>query len=164
MALTDLAIPSSTIAVDDDQNFTVFGLTFRDVEYIVEHEMGDLNAVIELFGQQMPSGDVDPDTFAEASNELLARLYTQYPALTARIIACASGDRSEAVVAHVERLPLPVQVDALLEVFRLTFSAPGGVKKFVAGVSAAAKALATSLPKFQKEISANKSNSIGTMN
>ena len=162
MALTDLTIPSSDIALDDAQSFKVFGLTFRDVEYLVTHEMADLDNVVKLFGQQLPSGDIDPAVFDGAITELMAKLYAQYPSLTARIIACASGDRSEAAVSLVERLPLPVQADALMEIFRLTFSAPGGIKKFVTGVTAAAKTLATSLPQFRNEIAPKPNSNTGT--
>lgn len=147
MALTDLVLPSSSIKLDGEQAFTVKPLSFDDVTWLVNQSLNDLDDAVEFFRKQGLDGATPPEVFEATVHKIMVELIQNYPALTARIIACASGDRGDGAVRVAGQLPAPVQVDALLETFRLTFSAPGGVKKFVGNVSAALRAFSMSLPK-----------------
>lgn len=147
MALIDLVLPSSRIQLDEAQSFTVGALTFHDVTWLVYESLGDVDAAVAFFRKHGLDGQMAPADFDAKVQEILFQIITDYPELVARIIACASGDRRKEAAQKAAGLPIPVQADALLETFRLTFSAPGGVKKFVESVSMALRTLSQNLPK-----------------
>lgn len=62
----------------------------------------------------------------------LAGLAMKLPALVARLIAeCADEPESDGIIA---KLPLPVQTEALLAIFALTFEGEDSLKNFVGGL------------------------------
>lgn len=121
MALGDLVFPTTTINVGDS-SFTVRGLTFADVTRMIDAHRQDLETLVNR-GMALSTG-------SQTSFEQWLPLIQTMPDLAAKIIACAS-DEPEAVEA-ARRLPLPVQLDALIAIGNLTFAQPGGLGKFIA--------------------------------
>lgn len=68
----------------------------------------------------------------DAFNQALMGIATGMPALVAKVIAlCADEPEMDAVVA---KLPLPVQVEALIAIGGLTFDGEESIKNFVSGL------------------------------
>lgn len=138
MALTDIFTPEHKVEAGSGQSFTVRGLCFDDIVVIMQRDPAGLAVLLG----EISAGAV-PEVLVEAHfPEIMAKV----PGLPAQIIACASDDTSEAAVAIARRLPLPVQIDALLNIIRLTFEPVGGIKKFVAQVRNALETEGVNLP------------------
>jgi len=68
-----------------------------------------------------------------ALTEGLTRLVVRLPALTAKLIARAADEPGE--WEKVMKLPLPVQLDTLLAIGRMTFDGEDSIKNFVSGLT-----------------------------
>jgi hypothetical protein len=117
MTLAALELPTETIKVGNRGDFTVRGLSFADVAALVNKHRDELDTVIGVF----TSGEGTPDA-------MLVTLLAEMPDLAAKVIAFASDEPGQH--EKVKRLPVTVQLDALMAVGRLTFEEAGGVKKF----------------------------------
>ena len=79
---------------------------------------------------------------------LAASLMSEAPDIVARaIVAAADGDEDD--ISTARRLPLPVQVEAIMAIFRLTMTTEGGVKNFVETVIRAMQGATESLTSLQ---------------
>ena len=117
MTLAALELPTETIQVGNRGSFTVRGLSFVDVAALIQNHKNELDTIVGLF----VSGKGSPDA-------LFRTLLTEMPAVAAKIVACAADEPNEA--GKILKLPVTVQLDALMAVGRLTFEEAGGVKKF----------------------------------
>lgn len=99
-------------------SLTIRGLSFQDLTALIRDHR---ETIEKLFNDYS-----DEETNAQS---LLTRLLTNSPEFCAQVIAL-SADSPE----HVEkarRLPVTVQLDALIAVGKMTFEEAGGVKKFL---------------------------------
>jgi len=138
MALTDIVLPSATVDAGSGQSFTVRGLCFDDLIFLMQTDPGGLATILA----EINAGGV-PDQIVESH---LTEIMAKVPGLPASVIACASDDTSEAAVAIARRLPLPVQISALVSIIQLSFEPVGGVKKFQAQIIDALAAEGITLP------------------
>lgn len=107
------------IVLAGDNHFFVRGLSLTDLAVLIREHMPDMDAVFELF-QSL-------DTLKpEELTPLILSVTSQAPGLAANVIALAAG---EGDASDAERLPAPVQVQAILEIAHLTFTEVGGVGK-----------------------------------
>jgi len=125
MALKELRLPTETVEVPGSGEFTVRGLSLVDTKPLVRKHAGELSSLFNLISNSQKSGEIDIEDAALTA----ARFLDQAPALMADIIAIASGEE-DAFEAALQ-LPIPVQVDALTKIGRLTFASEGSVKKFL---------------------------------
>lgn len=128
MALIDIKIPSKEILVSEGNTFTVRGITFEGLDYLMSVNAKEVNALAAMLATTM---DQSIDEADKSSAQMMAMIQTTRPQLAAQIIACASGDCSAEAVTRALQLPVPVQADALNEITRLTFEVNGGIKKFI---------------------------------
>jgi hypothetical protein len=130
------------------QSFTVRGLGLDTISKLLSKgsPLGQLDEAIQEIAQISKSAEgVDEAAFMTGIAGLAAKL----PALAAAVIAhCADEPES---VDVVERLPLPVQTEALLAIFYLTFDGEDALKNFVSGL----KTLMQSLTKAVAEAQAS---------
>ncbi len=122
MSLKNYRTPKQSIALPDGTEFPVRGLTFHDLGTLLEDHRDEFLAA----GQVIAKRD------AESMGSLASVLAQTVPDLAAAVIALAS-DEPDAVDV-VRSLPLPVQLDALIAVGKLTFTDEGAVPKFLAGL------------------------------
>lgn len=118
--------------------FSVRGLTLSDLSLLLRSHMPDIQVIVAMRTdyQSAENGDIFP---------LLTTLAAEAPVLAARIIAHGAGEPS----AHenAKLLPLPLQVEALAEIFRLTFEEYGGLEKTVAALGKMAAGFGVTLPR-----------------
>lgn len=135
MALSDITFDTSIIVVNSKQSFTVRGICADDLQFILSRHPTELQVMINQF-MQLASDKLDNDSaLAEFLKDFLPTVATSFGPLAQSIIACASDDTGEKALAVTKRLPLPVQIDALFEIFRMTFEEPTGVKKLLAALN-----------------------------
>lgn len=123
--LADIVIASEKI-VYRGGDFTVRGITFDSVaRLIADGQRGDLDkALDELLAVRKEN--------SEQLVGVLAGIVTKLPDLTAKVIAEAAGEPEH--WEKVKSLPTPVQLDAVLQIGKLTFDGEDSVKNFVRGV------------------------------
>ncbi len=124
MGLSNIQIPTETFDIRG-ASVTLRGICFDDLAYILEGSRGEVDAAIS-FAQAKMGESEEPVGSTQA---VITDLLRQFPALAAKIIACAA-DEPEAAPT-VRKLPFPMQLDMAAAVARLTFEEVGGVKKFL---------------------------------
>ena len=93
------------------------GLNFNDLTILIQNHRETIEKLFEDYN----------DTEASAES-LLSGLLTKSPRFCAEVIALACDEPES--VGNAEKLPLNVQLDALITVGQMTFEEAGGVKKF----------------------------------
>lgn len=139
MSLRTFTPPSAEIMHGDKPAFTVRGLSLADLSHMMRSHMPDIQVVVgmwQTFQAAGPDGDINP---------LLTVLAADAPILAAHIIACGAGDPE----AHefAKQLPIPLQIEALSQIFRLTFEEYGGLEKTVAALGKMAAGFGVTLPR-----------------
>lgn len=123
-----------SVSNQNEPLFHVRALGLTDVASVIESHLHDLDA---LFMRISTGGDV----FAPGvGDNIMLMLVKDAPEIAAHIISLAA-DEPEAI-EQARRLPAPVQLEALVKTFNLTFTDYGGPKKFfetVMGIYQAAK-------------------------
>jgi hypothetical protein len=124
--LADVVIETRKIVFRGGE-FEVQGLTFDMVARLVTAgHRGELDKAIELF-QGLQVGSDDTDVIGSLSS-----LITMAPVLAAKAIALGCGEMDQWEKAR--SLPMPVQLDALLAIGKLTFDGADSVKNFLRGL------------------------------
>lgn len=126
MALKDFVIPRRTITVGTTP-IALRGLTFADLGVLVADHRGEFVAAGKIIAES-----------GENMGALASVLAQVAPGIVAHAIALAADEPDAAET--VASLPAPVQLDALLAVGELTFTDPGAVPKFLAGLGALLRA------------------------
>lgn len=108
--------------------FNVRGMSTRDISKLLREHMEDIELMFGIYENMSAAGS--DSAFVD---RVIGHLITEMPLLATKIIVIASdeGEFDEEALANVEKLPLPIQMDALLKVMKLTFEEVGGVKKFM---------------------------------
>jgi hypothetical protein len=126
--LSDLVIETAPIKIGQHQ-FEVSGVSFDMLAQLwLRGDRTELKkAVEELEGifQDAQTGTVD-------IKARVGTVLTQLPALAAQVIAIAAGEPDQ--YQKVLRLPMPSQLDTLMEIGRLTFTEDDSIKNFVGGL------------------------------
>lgn len=117
MALSEITLPTETISVGK-ASFSVRGLSFDDMSALIGRHQGVIESLLGRYDSKTPGVEA----------ELIQVLVRESPTLAAQAIALASDEPEQE--AKVRRLPMPVQIDALTVIAKLTFEETGGVKKF----------------------------------
>ena len=136
-----------------EQTFTVRGLTADDFTHLISLHLGDMEAARVLYDR------MKADVYTRENYEkFVLAMVTQAPGLVAEIISVSADEPH--LAATYRRLPLPVAANALAEITRLTLEEIGGVRPFVASLTALVQSVA---PEFaQRMIAAVQSlSSIG---
>lgn len=126
MALADIELPSREIKVGKG-SFTLYGLSLAAVAKLVNNHLNELESVFDLFTSVASDGveGLNEDTV----RALIAQVVSELPNLTANVILLAANETDEKAVEVAVMLPAPIQIDALLTVYALTFEDVGGLKK-----------------------------------
>lgn len=107
---------------EDEHLCYVRALGLTDVGNLIESHLHDLDT---LFDRVAAGGDV----FAPGvGDNIMLMLVKDAPEIAAHIIAMAADEPGAVVQAGT--LPMPVQLEALVKIFNLTFTDYGGPKKF----------------------------------
>lgn len=104
-------------------SFEVRGLSAEDLGVLLRNHLPDLDNLFELYAE-----GVDERLAVFGTAQYIIKIVQEAPGLTSNVIALAA-DRPD-LVDKARTLPLPVQVEALKTIIRLTFEEAGGPKNF----------------------------------
>lgn len=146
MSLRTFTPPSAEIMHGDKPAFTVRGLSLADLSHLMRTHMPDIQVIVALWRDFQAAGS-DGDIFP-----VIAALAADAPILAAHVIACCAGEPD----AHenAKQLPIPLQIEALTQIFRLTFEEYGGLEKTVAALAKMAAGFGVALPRAPQDIQA----------
>lgn len=106
---------------------SVRGLSLDDMTVLMRNHLADLDRLMEIYRR-----DVRDELAVAAAIQYGVSLAREAPGLVAHVIALASDEPDH--VDQARMLPLPVQVEILKSVGRMTFEEVGGAKKFLEGL------------------------------
>jgi hypothetical protein len=144
MSLREYVVGCRTINLPNDKKMSVRSFGFDDIQYLLVNKHGLIDTALKLFGESGFNGDsADPQQVREFGVSLLAAL----PELVAELIAIAADEPDMGDKAR--RLPAPVQLEALMAIYELTFTEPDSVKNFFDRLAS----LMTSIPRPGRAVS-----------
>lgn len=124
MSLRDYVVASRIVTIKGENKLALRGLGFDDIQHLLVNRDGLIAAALELF-----ENGFDVETLTEQQQRGFAtKLLTQLPELAGELIALGADEPDMA--DNARRLPAPVQLDALMAVYELTFTEPDSVKNF----------------------------------
>lgn len=107
--------------------FEVRGLGLPDIEHLVSYHLGDLVKAVDLYIQKK-----NGRMAASSLQEFALIIARDVPALVTEIIYIATDEEGAEILAKVKRLPVLVQINALLQISKLTSEEAGGLKNLIA--------------------------------
>lgn len=127
MALADVVVQREDI-IFKGGHFTVHGITYDVINRLLmdghrEEVQRAIDSLEAAFNQE--TGAIDQSNLVASVSTLI----TEMPVLAARLIAYSANEPDHA--DKVRDLSLPVQLDAVLAICRLTFDGEDSIKKFV---------------------------------
>ncbi|QPZ53275.1 tail protein [Achromobacter phage vB_AchrS_AchV4] len=136
MSLKKVVLPKELIDIPGSEPFAVRGISMADISVLLNQH----KSLLESLYQRFTADGVTTSTMD--ANAIMRDIAATAPALVASIICLAAGDGEdvEALVVAAS-LPLPVQIEALEKILKLTFQREGGVGKFLETVTRAVAGL-----------------------
>lgn len=138
MSLASFTPATAKIMHRDTVAFEVRGLSLSDLSLLMRTHLPDLQIFVGMWGEYQasgPSADMTP---------LLTSMAAEAPVVVSQLIALGCGEPDMAEAAS--RLPIPLQIDALANIFRLTFDEYGGLEKTLAALGMLARGFGVTLP------------------
>lgn len=137
MALKDLKLPTVIVKVGPDSEFAVRGLALDDITRIMRENGITLDAIFDT----VMSGRAENMLNEDAIGDYAMTMVQSAPGVAAQLIALAAdGDPDDpAEIEMARRLPVTIQIDALVKIGQLTFAMEGGPKKLLETVVMVAK-------------------------
>ena len=127
MSLKDLELPEARVQVTDEVFFTVRGLSLSDISVLLNSHGKELGLIFNKVKDEL-QGRSDGITANDVQH--FARvIFDKAPDLVAKAIALAADDPGEE--DKIKRLRFTVQIIAIQEVLRLTFTTEAELKKLV---------------------------------
>lgn len=173
MALSDYVVPRTEIKIGIDNSMSVRGLALEDITFLVSVHKEDIDTLIEMFraksmahvtNKSAPGGVINPALIDEmvrkSGDDLISGFLQQFPLLAANVIATACDEPESWQAART--LPLPLQIEALLSVAKLTFEDAEGFKKFVGNVAAVLRSASAQAPQIVSNSKKKSTKSTGS--
>lgn len=131
------------VTEDEGNSFEVRGLSPNDIaQLLMLHR-----PVMEQMFNRYAGGSADAMTaedIAVAASEIAVGMLEQAPALVAHLIVLAADDVDN--LKEYAQLSMGIQIDAVIEIGRLTFETAGGPKKLLDLVRSLMQAKTRSVP------------------
>jgi len=146
MALKDWSLPTSSFPLPGGGEIAVRGVSAEQVAALVREDRDTLRAIyaqvtdrddVQQVAQAVETGEETPDVAGLDMPDVANELLNTAPQLVAKVIAWAAGEPDQVEAAR--QIPMPSQLEILVEIGRLTFetTSPG---KFLEAVIAIARA------------------------
>lgn len=136
MSLKKVVLPKELIDIPGSEPFAVRGISMADISVLLNQH----KALLESLYRRFTADGAKTSTMD--ANAIMRDLAATAPALVASIICLAAGDGEDVEALLVAAsLPLPVQIEALEKILKLTFQREGGVGKFLETVTRAVAGL-----------------------
>lgn len=129
MGFSNVVIPREVVSISENSSFEVRGLSFDDVSRIVVKHAAVASG---LFAQFMARVEGQGDDLATIDLKSIGKdLIGDAPAVVIDIILLAGDSENESDRKVVQSLPVPVQMDALNRIGRLTFTSEEALGKML---------------------------------
>jgi hypothetical protein len=134
MPLSTYEIPMASIPLGKNNSFDVRAITFPDLTFMVEKHLPALTAILAKYKE------AQEEVYSRRSiADFAVMIARDFPSFAVEIISvCISGEDEtadrEALSKKVALLGAPVQINAMLEIARLTVDEAGGLKNLTAGL------------------------------
>lgn len=128
MALKDVVIERRVVALPGG-DFTVRGATAFDVEVLMKHFGPEL---VDTIINVVAATKARPDWSRDYVRNLMIQAVRQIPDVIAALVAVCADEPEQ--VQTVKRLPTATLIQALLDIFELTFVSETELKKLAAGI------------------------------
>lgn len=129
MSLSEYTPERFDVKLSKGGSFSVRGLSAEDFSSLLREHMPHIDQMFDLYSKQTQ------DVFATgAAEKLVMTVVKDFPQITAAVIALAADEPGTEDKAR--KLPLPVQIQAIHNIGRLTFEEVGGPKAFFASLKA----------------------------
>lgn len=133
----------SQIPISETETFGVRGLNSQDIAILVETHSDTLDELFKLLGDSFGVKGASQDLVEKFDTKLAqAALHVaqKTPQFLAAVVALAAEENQQdgdfaQLIKITRTLPMPVQVNAVIEIAQLTFHEVGGIKKFISQVS-----------------------------
>lgn len=144
MSLKDYKPLFIHIKLGADDGFAVRGLNSQDIAILLETNADILEQLFGLLGDAIDAGSKGEKALKNFDARLAQaglQIAQKSPQFMASVIALASAENSGEEGDFVElmrvakTLPMPVQINAVIEIATQTFTEVGGIKKFISQVS-----------------------------
>lgn len=131
------------IKFGNDESFGVRGLNSQDIAILVETHSDTLDELFRLLGDSFSVKNTDQELvekFDTKMAQVALHVAQKTPQFLAAVIALASAENQQdgdfiELMKVAQTLPMPIQVNAVIEIAQLTFHEVGGIKKFISQVS-----------------------------
>jgi len=147
MALSDYEIPRTSVPLNNGNAIEVRGMSLTDVSLLYRIHEESVDEIVKMFKGKLV-GAATPDEIGEAvtndSKGIVIEFLRHFPLVASNIIALACDEPD--AWRKAQELPMPVQVEALVAISRLTFEDINGFKKFVGNALAVIRSVAKETP------------------
>lgn len=125
MSLRDFVIRKEEV-MHRGGSMEVRGIALFDISDLMRNHLAEMNHLFSLY-----SNLESRDTAIAQGMQFAARIVDEVPKLVTAIIirACDEDESDEALVKHVQRFPIGLQVELVRKVIELTVEEAGGAKK-----------------------------------
>lgn len=134
---------STLIPLGDSDSFGVRGLNSQDISILLSSNAEILEEMMNVLGDLVnvsTHGEVDVKPIDQKLGSALLHIAQSSPQFMCSVIALAcvenqGGDDFAELMGVAAGLPAPTQIEAVMEIARLTFHEVGGIKKFISQAS-----------------------------
>jgi hypothetical protein len=127
MALKDIKLPTETVTFSGG-SFELRGLSTEDVSALIQVHMSDLEEIaINLM--TMDQNKASDEDFIRG---LIVSIAQETPELIASLITLSAGEPDAEAMTIARKLPVSVQLEACLKIYKLTVEDFAAIKKLIA--------------------------------
>lgn len=149
MGLMAWSAPTAKIDLPGGGDFKVRGLCLGDIQVLWGIFGEELFSVFEGLKEMGADDGAIKDILVEASlMAWIGKVAVDFPDIVATVIAAAVTEKAplEDMIPQARALPISVQIDALLNIYRLSVEEAGGSKKFVNHLSTLVAVISSMMP------------------
>lgn len=133
MPLSTHTIRTEKVRLSKDNDFEVRAITFPDLTFMVTSHLSTLTAIIAKY-QEARDDAAGLVPSRKNMGELAVMIARDFPTFSVEIIsACVFGETvDEPLRQKIAALPVPIQLDALSKIAKLTVEEAGGLGNLIA--------------------------------
>ena len=134
MPLSTHTIRTEKVRLSKDNDFDVRAVTFPDLAFMVSTRMPDLVAIVAKYQESRDAAQRGEIMSRTNMTDLAIMVSRDFPTLAVEMIsACVYGEEVTPEMRRtIAALPMPVQLDALVKISKLTVEEAGGLGNLIA--------------------------------
>lgn len=136
MPLSSYTIRTDKVRLDANNDFEVRGATLPDIAFLVQERLPDMIAVVAKYQEARDETLADKRPTQQTMGELAVMVARDFPNLALEMISlCIVGETVDAKTREkIATLPIPVQLDAISKIVKLSTEEAGGLGNLLSGL------------------------------